>query len=451
MKPKLGFLALLLAVPAVPVVFPVHARAADVAAAGKEFVDLLAQQDFAAAAARYDATMKAALPETKLRETWEALQAQAGPFQKQLRARTEKVQGYDVVLVTCQFEKMTLDTKVVFDSNRKVAGLFFVPSTPPAASFGPPPYANTNAFGEKELKVGSGQWVLPGTLTLPVGSGPWPAIVLVHGSGPQDRDETIAANKPFRDLAWGLATKGVAVLRYEKRTKVHAAEMAGLASKITLKEETVDDALSAVKTLRQTEGIDPNRIFVLGHSLGGLAAPRIAQADPAIAGLVILAGSTRPLDTLIVEQTRYLISLQGKPSPGAEAKLADIEALMAKVKKLTPADASSSEMILGAGAAYWLDLRSYDQVATAKALKQPLLILQGARDYQVTEADFDGWKKGLGSRANVTYKLYPDLNHLFMTGVGKSTPAEYEKPGHVAEAVVSDIAAWIQKQRGQKR
>lgn len=78
-------------------------------------------------------------------------------------------------------------------------------------------------------------------------------------------------------------------------------------------------------------------------------------------------------------------------------------------------------------------------------MKQPLLILQGGRDYQVTEADFDGWKKGLGSRADVTYKLYPDLSHLFVTGIGKSTPSEYEKPGHVAEIVVSDIAAWIKK------
>jgi len=361
--------------------------------------------------------------------------------------RTEKVQGYDVVLVTCQFEKLTLDTKVVLNSERKVAGLFFVPSRAPAESFPPPLYANTNAFREQPIKVGGGQWVLPGTLTLPTVPGPWPAVVLVHGSGPQDRDETIGANKPFRDLAWGLASKGVAVVRYEKRTKEHSAAMSRIASKITLKEETVDDAVGAVQALRRIEGIDTNGIFVLGHSLGGLAAPRIAEADPTIAGLVVLAGSTRPLDTAIVEQTRYLISLQGKASSEAEARLAEIEALMAKVKQLTPADASSSELIFGAAPGYWLDLRSYDQIATARALKQPLLILQGARDYQVTEVDFDGWKRGLGSRTDVTCKLYPDLNHLFMTGTGKSTPAEYEEPGHVAEVVVSDIAAWIRKQK----
>ncbi len=241
---------------------------------------------------------------------------------------------------------------------------------------------------------------------------------------------------------WG---QGIAVARYEKRTKEHAAALAGNASKITLQEETIDDALGAVKALRSTPGIEPRRIFILGHSLGGLAAPRIAKSDPGIAGLIIMAGSTRPLEDLVVEQTRYILSLEEKPSAAAQAKLAEVESLMAKVKKLSAADASSSEMLFGAAPAYWLDLRNYDQVATAKALKQPLLILQGARDYQVTEADFNGWKNGLGSRANITYNLYPDLNHLFVAGVGRSTPSEYETPGHVAEPVVDDIAAWIRK------
>ena len=445
MRTTIGSLALAVITLATTELLPIPARSADVTAAGKEFVELLAKQDFAAAVTRYDAAMKAALPEEKLRETWLTAQTQAGRFQKQVRARTEKLQGHDVALVTCQFEKMVLDIKVVFDSQGRVAGLFFAPAQRAPAAFNSPPYAKTNAFQERDFKVGSGEWTLPGTLSVPQGVGPWPALVLVHGSGPLDRDETVGANKPFRDLAWGLASKGVAVLRFEKRTKEYAATLAGSANKITLQEETIDDALSAVRALRSTEGIDHGRIFVLGHSLGGMAAPRIAKSDPSIAGLVIMAGPTRPLEDLVVEQTRYIISLDGKPSPEAQAKLDEIETLMAKVRTLSAADASSSEILFGAAPAYWLDLRGYDQVATAKALKQPMLIIQGARDYQVTEADFNGWKNGLGSRVNTTYKLYPDLNHLFMTGVGKSAPSEYERSGHVAEIVVDDVAAWIQK------
>ena len=172
-------------------------------------------------------------------------------------------------------------------------------------------------------------------------------------------------------------------------------------------------------------------------------APRIGQADPNLAGLIILAGATRPLEDLMVEQTRYLLSLDGKPTEADQTKMDELLVDVAKVKKLTIADASSSLLLMHAPVRYWLDLRAYDPVATAGTLKQPLLILQGGRDYQVTEADFAGWKKGLGARLTVTFKLYPKLNHLFMVGEGKSTPAEYERPDHVAETVVTDIADWI--------
>jgi dienelactone hydrolase len=269
-------------------------------------------------------------------------------------------------------------------------------------------------------------------------------VVLVHGSGPNDRDETVGANKPFRDLAWGLATKGVAVLRYEKRTREHADKFkAEVLAQLTVKEETIDDAMSAVTQLRAADGLDPRRIFVLGHSLGGMVAPRIGQADPKLAGLIILAGANRPLEDLMVEQTRYLLSLNGNPSAEAQVKLDKLIVEAAKVKSLTEADASSPALLLHAPAAYWLDLREHDPLAIVKGLKQPLLILQGGRDYQVTEVDFNRWNEALGAQPNVTFKRYPKLNHLFMAGEGKSTPDEYEEPGHVAEAVVTDLAEWL--------
>jgi uncharacterized protein len=373
--------------------------------------------------------MKTALPEPKLRELWQTHEAQAGQFQKQLGVRKITSAGYDAAMVTCQFERMAWDIKVVFDANGRVAGLFFLP----------------NAFHETAFTVGQGEWQLPGTLTVPTdGSGPWPAVVLVHGSGPGDRDETVGANKPFRDLAWGLATKGIAVLRYEKRTREYAARFGKqYPAHFTVREETIDDALSAVAQLRNTRGIDPKRIFVLGHSLGGMLAPKIGQMDTNIAGLILLAGSTRPFEDVIVEQTRYLILLNGAPSAEGKAYLAEVESDAAKLKKLTAADVSSSVILFGAQPAYWLDLRGYDPLGVAKGLKQPLLILQGGRDYQVTQVDFNRWKGALVSRSDVTFKFYPSLNHLFIAGEGKRTLDEYEQAGHVAVPVVTDIAAWI--------
>jgi dienelactone hydrolase len=433
---------MLLATAVVSAPWAARAESGDVAASARDFVGLLAKADFAGAVARFDATMKQALPEARLREVWAGVQAQAGPFKKQLDTRAEKVMGYDVVLVTCQFAQASLDTKVVFNADRQVAGLFFVPTRP--ATIPPPPYARSDAFHEKEFTVGKGQWLLPGTLAVPAGAGPWPAVVLVHGSGPEDRDETVGANKPFRDLAWGLATRGIAVLRYEKRTKQYGAKLAAAIQGITLKEETIDDALDAAAQLRAAPGIDPQRVFVLGHSLGGMAIPRIGKADPKIAGLIVLAGSTRPLEDIIVDQLDYLASLDTSKTTEGMPKLAQIRADVAKIKKLTAADVSSTNLLVGGPVRYWLDLRDYDAAAMAKTLKQPLLILQGQRDYQVTQADFDGWKKALGASPNATFKLYPNLNHLFMAGEGKSTPSEYEQSGNVAETVVADIAAWIQ-------
>ena len=415
----------------------VRSAQGDVTGAGRRFVELLAKENFSGAVAQFDDTMKTVSPEPKLRETWQNIQVLNGPFQKQLEVRATKVDGYNVALVTCQFERRVLDMKVFFDAKGQVTGFFFVTTHPAANPGEPPPYARTHAFREKEFTVGRGEWQLPGTLTLlTAGGGPWLAVVLVHGSGPNDRDETMGANKPFRDLAWGLATKGIAVLRYEKRTREYAGHF-------TVREETIEDALSAVAQLRNTEGIDPKRIFVLGHSMGGMLAPNVGQTDTNIAGLIIFAGATRRLEDTRVEQERYLISVNRMPSAEAEAYLAGVESNVAKIKKLTAADVSSSVILCGAPPAYWLDWRHYDPLAIVKGLKQPLLILQGGRDYQVTELDFNRWKEALGSQPKATFKFYPKLNHQFITGEGRSTPDEYEEPGHVAEAVVTDIAEWI--------
>jgi dienelactone hydrolase len=448
MKKSLRFLALSLMILGISAPLRAGSASGDAGALAGQFVDLLAKEDFASAAGRYDSTMRAALPEPKLRETWQTLQTQAGRFKKRLQTRLLKVGAYDVALVTCEFERAMLDIKVALNAKGEVSGLFFLPSTAGTESTGPPSYARTNAFREREFTVGTGEWSLPGTLNIPIGGQmeAWPAVVLVHGSGPNDRDETVGAIKPFRDLAWGLASKGIAVLRYEKRTKEHAAKlMAAGKLTITVREETIDDALSAVDQLRKAETIDPKRIYVLGHSLGGTVAPRIGQAEPRIAGLIIMAGPTRPLEDLMVEQTRYLLSLNGEMSAPDREKLRDVESKAASIKNLTAADASSSTIWLGGPAAYWLDLRAHDPVAGAKELKQRMLFLQGGRDYQVTQSNFDDWKKGLGASSNVTFKLYPELNHLFVAGEGKSRPEEYEKAGNVAQTVVSDIADWVLK------
>jgi uncharacterized protein len=309
-----------------------------------------------------------------------------------------------------------------------------------------PAYTRPDAFSVQELTVGaSGAWPLPATLTLPKGKAPFPAIVLVHGSGPNDRDETLGANKPFRDLAEGLASQGIAVLRYEKRTKQHGARIVASSSNFTVKDETIDDALAAVALLRQTPGIDAKKIFVLGHSLGGMLVPRIGMADEKIAGFVVFAGATRPLEETLVRQFEYLAALDGTVSEAERANIEETKRQAARIRELKAGDAStaSPQTLLGAPPAYWLDLRGYDPPQAARTLKRPMLILQGERDFNVTMDDFRNWRTALANHKEVEFKSYPKLDHLFLEGEGTASGADYAIPRNIPKYVIDDIAAWL--------
>jgi dienelactone hydrolase len=415
----------------------------------KTLVELLADGEFEQATEMFDAKMTEVLPADQLREdVWQALLGQVGEYQGIQGTRTDVAQGYRRVFVTTAFSQAAIDVLVVFDDAGQVAGLFFVPAeTPPepADHYVPPDYVRPEAFVEREVTVGQGQWALPGTLTLPQGQGPFPGLVLVHGSGPNDRDETVGAYKPFRDLAWGLASQGVAVLRYEKRTKEYPQEVATTVEELTVQEETIDDALAAVSLLRETEEIDSGRVYVLGHSLGATLVPRIGAQDPDIDGFVLLAGAARPLEDLYLEQMNYILGVDGEVTEQEQASLDQIAEQVARVKDPDlSASTPASDLPMGVPARYWLDLRDYAPATEARNLQMPLLILQGGRDYQVTQEDFDLWKAALADRENVEFVYYPDLNHCFVPGEGMATPEEYNTPGNVAAEVIDDIAAWIQ-------
>ena len=421
---------------------PDRGREDSTIAVARAFVGMFTSGEDARCVALFDSTMKMLMPESKVKEARDSVVARFGAFKTQLQIRTQKYMVYDIVFVTCQFERDRADARVVLNASRKVAGLFFSRAL---AEYRAPAYVRRETFLEEEVIVGSGKWALHGTLTLPTRAKSSSAIVLVHGSGPNDRDETIGPNKPFRDLAWGLASTGVAVLRYEKRTKEHGASLIEMKRTLTVKDETIDDALAAVELLRKTEGIDKGRIFVLGHSLGGMLVPRMGMGDPNIAGFVVLAGATRPLEDIIVEQTSHVLSLSGVTAVQQKKQVAEIEKQRDMVKRLTKADTASADSYFAAPASYWIDLQGYDPPRFAQSLKMPLLILQGERDYKVTMRDFGRWKAALQGRKTVTFKSYPRLNHLFLEGEGISGPAEYENVGHVEQEVIEDIARWLKK------
>ena len=402
--------------------------------AAREFVAQLAAGAWPQAESRFSPQMLKGLPVESLAKAWGGVVEQSGAFQSVTEVKLDPSHPpYTIVDLTCAFGKESQTVRVVFDGALLISGLFFKPS------WNPPAYATPAAFEERAVSIGSPPWVLPGTLTLPNGKGPFPVVVLVHGSGPNDADESMGPNKIFKDLAWGLASRKIAVLRYPKRTFQYRGKLSN-ADIATVKEETTDDALAAVAALAGLKEIDGKRIFVAGHSMGAGLAPRIAAADARVHGVVLLAGSTRKQWHLVVEQRKYLAGLSGPPT---EAGAAAIRQAEESAKKLDDPNLQPDAVVDGIAGTYWLDLRKEDPAQTAAALKRPILVLQGERDYQVTMTDFAGWKKALASRPNATLKSYPALNHHFMPGTGPSTPAEYEAPAHVPVEVVDDLAKWL--------
>ena len=414
---------------------------------GRSLTEQLAARQFEQIVAHFDETMTSAMTAAKLSAVWDGLIEQVGAFRSIEGAHIQDVQGFKVVLITSRFEKTTLDAKWVFDSKGRVTGFFLVLSQPEAA-WSPPKYATLSRFHERPVTVGTGRWQLAGTLTVPNGDGPFPAVVLVHGSGPQDQDEAVGPNKPFKDVAWGLASRNIVVLRYNKRTLQYAKDLKAAVAGLTVNEETVGDARAAIALLLEQPEVAPKRIFVLGHSLGGMLGPRIAQGDAHVAGLIIMAGTTRPIEKVVVEQLRYIASLDGTISATEEEQIAAAERTAKEIESPTLA-AGATVNLLGTPipGSYFLDLRDYHAPEVARQLNTPMLILQAERDYQVTMEDFDGWKKALTGDPRVTFRLYPGLFHLFMPsntiGTGLGSPADYEKPGHVSEAVIRDIASWV--------
>lgn len=342
--------------------------------------------------------------------------------------------------VPCRFSLIPVDFVLVLE-NSALAGLTTAEYTEQKEA------ADENAANMREIDLAlnaPGLGELPGTLTLPEGDGPFPAVVLIHGSGVSNRDEAVLNVAPFRDLAEGLAEKGVAVYRFDKRTYVYGVQLAS-DTQFTLMDESVYDAVAAVQLLAGQPGIDPDRIFVLGHSLGGTAIPAIDQAlkdAPVKArGYVLMAPGARPLDVMMREQYEFLYSLQPEITEEMQAQK---DQLFRELDQLEHLDAlSDTDRISNAYVPYWRWLAAYDVLGLAGEITVPCLLLQGEEDYQATMEDFALWKKAVEGHENWSFISYPDLVHVFITGKKTDGGQAYMKKEKMSPAVIRDIADFV--------
>ena len=358
-----------------------------------------------------------------------------------------EIQGYKAFYVPAVFPAMSMDLILVIQDGA-IAGLSTgaysggketepEPETTPEAE-------KSAAFDSVELALPvTGLGELQGILTVPKGEGPFPAVVLIHGSGASDKDETVGSLKPFRDIAEGLAARGVAVYRFDKRTYVFGMQLASDTS-ITLETESVEDAVNAVQLLAAQEKIDPDRILVLGHSLGGNAVPAIARALESASvkacGFIMMAASPRSLDVLMREQIAYLDSLGQIP----EDQRQGYDDMLKDLDKLQDIDSlAEDEPVAGAYPAYWKWLGDYDILRAAEEIARPVLLLQGEEDYQVTMEDFGIWQEHFSKKENWTLKSYPGLTHCFTPGEKTEGGNAYTGDKKTDARVIADIAEFV--------
>jgi dienelactone hydrolase len=395
---------------------------------GETFIKLLLQEkNYEKAYAYFDESVKSKISEEFLKTTEQQLENQLGKFNNIIEINNEN----STYFYYADFEKMKLDIKINLNEANKILGFFFVPHRE---------FNKKNLLGS-DLNIQIDNIVLKGTILIPENNNLKKLVIFVHGSGPQDRDETIFENKPFKDIAESLYQKGIASYRFDKKTLTNPESFN---YKSTIDDEVTNDIVNIISYFKENEEFKGYEIILLGHSLGANLMPRIAGKSAQISKLILLAGNARSLEKLIAEQYEYLY--KQNPSPELlEASKKMKEQIAVLTSKSFNVNTPKEQLPFNLSGYYWKSLLDYDPLKEVKNIKIPMLILQGERDYQVTMEDFELWKSTLKNNKKTSFISYPKLNHLFMSGESASEPKEYMIKGNVDEKVIVDIFNFIEK------
>ncbi|SOC25759.1 S-layer family protein [Ureibacillus xyleni] len=415
-----------------------------------EFIKLASESKWEDAYKLLNEKLQAAATKEMIAATYDSYAANFGKTKSITLKDVKKNSVHTRVTFSITGEVSPYELYFNFDKNGKIDDFSIGYPTYPYSA---PSYDHPENYTEKEVVVGSKEFPLPGVLTLPKGEGPFPVVVLVQGSGPHDMDSTFFGNKPFRDIAVGLANDGIAVLRYEKRTKVYPFKT-GTNPKFTIQDESVLDANYAVDTLKSMSEVDAKNIYVLGHSQGGFALPLILENDKNkdIKGGIVVAGPAGKFQDLLLWQNEQSLEKAKK----ANAPKEQIEALETSVafwkeqigiindpKYTLENPPSPTDFQLGL-TDWWYNLRDIEAPEVSKKQSVPLFVVQGGKDFQVPASHLELWKDALKERDNVSYKLYPNMHHFLADNPNATgSTADYMAPANVSEQLISDIGQWV--------
>jgi dienelactone hydrolase len=348
--------------------------------------------------------------------------------------------GYFSSSAEITFSYLPFVLSLSFDSSWQVLSIAFSQSHKIHVT---PKYVNVELFNENNFKIKHDLYELNASLCLPLSEGKTSLVILIGESGPTDKDGSYDINMPYKDLAWGLSSRGIATFRMDKRAVSHGIQMMYQRNNyesFTCREDYLDDLYKAIDTLVQIPSIDTNSIYIIGHGQGGMLIPLICKEKPLIKGGVFLGVNHKRVQEMMIDQYHYLTKVT--PAKKAEFDLQINRAQYSMSKKLNPLT-EHKYMPFEVQATYWVWLNNYPHVKLAKKMDRPLLILQGERDYQVSNENFELWKKSLKNKKNVGFKSYPMLNHLFEEGTGESTYSEYFTKNNIPEYVINDIYNWL--------
>ena len=306
---------------------------------------------------------------------------------------------------------------------------------------------------QENIVVGEGtKYPLKGMLTLPKDAAePVPAVVFVHGSGSSNMDEKVYQLTPFKDLAEGLARHGIASVRYDKRSHAHGLKMIlDKSQPVTVKTETIEDAILATEMLKQDDRIDGENVFIIGHSMGAMLAPRIDVEGGDYRGLIMMAGTPRRLELIMKEQLEASFAEMGKFARFfAEKSTRKILKKFDGMYELSDEEAMKLKIGGGTTVYYFKEMGEPPVSYYLEKAQKPMLIMQGGKDCQVkVDKDFGAYKEILEEREDVTFKLYDNLNHAFVPAIYNSilkVKQEFSVERHIGEDVIADIANWIKE------